>query len=307
MIPTLSRFTTKILHRRAPLPFLLGAALVLVAGGCSRSAEDTAPGHPLVGEVLEVDEERRVLVVRHEEIPDYMPAMTMEFRVSPGDLANAAPGQRIRARLIENEGEFRLERIWPADRMGEGIVEQTSRSLRQDTVIRGSKVFREVGEQVPSFALYDQNGQVVQIDRYRGRNLLINFIYTRCPVPTMCPAATQRMIRLQEAAKEAGVENFELVSISLDPEYDTPGVLRQYADNLNIDTGNYSFLTGPESAVADLMEQLGILVDRSKDLSSHTLGTILVDEKGTIRHRVFGSNWMVSDFLKRLQDLQSEK
>jgi protein SCO1 len=160
---------------------------------------------------------------------------------------------------------------------------------------------------VPAFALYDQTGQVVQVSRFTGRRAAINFIYTRCPVPEMCPAATMRMIQLQEAAREAGIENFELISISLDPEYDTPGVLRQYAEAYKIDTSNFSFLTGPERAVGDLMEQLGILVDRSQGLSSHTLGTILVDERGIIRHRVFGSNWMVSDFLRQLEAMQNEK
>jgi protein SCO1 len=291
------------LRGRISLPASL---IVLLLFGCSPRDGDDQPGYPLRGEILEVHGDRNVLVVRHEEIPGYMPAMTMEFSVSEGDLANAAPGQNIRARLIESDGRFRLERIWPVDPMAEGIVDRTGRALRQDTVIRGSKVFREVGEPVPAFALFDQNGQVVQVDRFRGRRIALNFIYTRCPVPEMCPAATQRMIQLQEAAREAGIENFELISISLDPEYDTPGVLRQYAESYRIDTSNFSLLTGPERAVADLMDQMGILVNRAEGLSSHTLGTILVDEGGVIRHRVFGSNWMVNDFLQRLKELQSE-
>ncbi len=283
-------------------------AAVFLAAGCSgNSTDDDLPGYPITGEILEVKPADNILVVKHEEIPGYMPAMTMEFSASAGDVANAAPGQRIRARLIEQEGNFRLERIWPADPVAESVVEKTGRSLRQDTTIRGSKAFREVGEAIPAFALYDQNGNVVQVDRFQGRRFVLNFIYTRCPVPEMCPAATQRMIQLQEAAKEAGIENFELISISLDPEFDTPGVLKAYAEAHKIDTSNYLFLTGPESAVADLMEQMGILVDRDGELSSHTLGTILVDEKGVIRHRVFGTNWMVGDFLQRLEAIQNEQ
>lgn len=278
-------------------------ALTLLAG-CSPEPGDDLPGHPLVGEILEVHPDRNVLVVKHEEIPDYMPAMTMEFRASGGDVANAEAGQRIRARLIEENGTFRLERIWPIDPLADGILDQVGKSLRQDTVIRGSKAFREVGEGVPAFALLDQNGQVVQSSRFRGKRIALNFIYTRCPVPEMCPAATMRMIQLQKAAEEAGIENFELFSISLDPEFDTPGVLRQYAEGFKIDTSNFSFLTGPETAVADLMEQMGILVERGEGLSSHTLGTILIDESGVIRHRVFGTNWMVSDFLEQLKAMQ---
>ena len=305
----MSKLFSTIHSRRLRLGSIFSAAIaaVILVAGCSGDAVDDLPGYPITGEILEVKAAENVLVLKHEEIPGYMPAMTMEFSVSPGDVANAAPGKRIRARLIEQDGNFRLERIWPADPVTDSVVDKTGRSLRQDTLIRGSKAFREVGEAIPAFALYDQTGKVVQVDRFQGKRFVLNFIYTRCPVPEMCPAATQRMIQLQEAAKEAGIENFQLISISLDPEFDTPGVLKAYAEAHRIDTSNYSFLTGPESAVADLMEQMGILVDREDGLSSHTLGTILVDESGVIRHRVFGTNWMVGDFLQRLEALQNEQ
>lgn len=276
---------------------------MLVLTGCP--APEQEPGRPLTGEILEVLPDQRLLVVRHEEIPGYMPAGTVEVLVSRGDAANASAGQFIRGRLTENGGKLYLAKVWPADRMSQGIMDRTSRTLMEDTMVRGSRAFREVGEVVPSFALYNQNNEVVQINRHRGRSFVLNFIYSRCPSPEMCPAATQRMIQLQKAAKEAGIEDFELFSVSLDPNYDTPGVLREYADNHAIDTANYSFLTGPEQATSNLMEQFGILVDPEIGVESHTLSTILVDESGRIRHRVFGSNWMVGDFLQRLQALDS--
>lgn len=284
---------------------------LVVAGvflsGCPAGPEDDEPGSLLVGEIVEILPEKRALVVSHEAVEGYGPAGTGEFLVSPGDLANAEVGKRIRGRLVEHSGAYHLERIWRVDRMSEGIIDRTSRQLMEDTIIRGSRVFREVGETMPAFALYDQSGSVVQINRYRGRRLVLNFIYTRCPSPEMCPAATQRMIQLQTAAREAGIENFELVSITLDPEFDTPGVLREYAERHHIDTSNFSFLTGPVTAIANLMEQFGILIDPEVGFESHTLGTMLVDETGTIRHRIFGSNWMVSDFLQRLKALDAEK
>lgn len=302
----MSNVSSKIHLRQNWLVRLTAGIAAVFLVGCSGGTEDNLPGHPLVGEILEVKMEQSILVVKHEEIPNFMPAMTMEFTASSADMANATAGQRIRARLLETDGEFRLERIWPADPLTESVVGKSGRSLREDTMIRGSKVFREVGEAIPAFALLDQNGKIVQVDRFQGRRIVLNFIYTRCPVPEMCPAATQRMIQLQSAAKDAGIENFQLISVSLDPEFDTPGVLKQFAEAYEIDTSNYSFLTGPETAVADLMTQMGILVNYEDGLSSHSLGTILVDEKGVIRHRVFGTNWMVGDFLQRLQKIQDE-
>ena len=71
---------------------------------------------------------------------------------------------------------------------------QAGAALRQDTVIRGRNAYREIGENLPDFALYDQNGGVVQPDRFRGRQIVLNFIFTRCPDPKMCPASTAKMM-----------------------------------------------------------------------------------------------------------------
>lgn len=294
--------------KRGSGPFGFGLLLTILAlgfAGCSGGGADAEPGRAFTGEIVEVLTDEGALVVEHEELGD-LPGGATKFRVSAGDLANAEVGRRIRARLVEQAGERRLVRIWPVDRMAEGIIEQSDIALREDTINRGSAAFREVGEEVPEFALYDQSGEVVRSSRYRGKKVVLNFIYTRCPSPEMCPAATQRMKQLQDAAREAGIGNFELVSITLDPDYDTPGVLREYAKQYGIDTANFSFLTGPDSAIANLMEQFGILIDPTVGVEAHTLGTMLVDETGTIRHRVFGSNWMVGDFLQRLKALETD-
>lgn len=291
------------MFRTSPSGFVFWGFLwvvTLMVWGCSFGPQEEELGHVLVGEVREVIPERSSLIVRHEAIRGYQEAGETEFKVSAGDLANAEVGKEIRGRVMEHSGAVYLDRVWRVDRMSQGILDRTGRQLMEDTIVRGSRSFREVGEVIPAFALYDQTGTVVQVNRYRGRNLVINFIYTRCPSPQMCPAATQRMIQLQQAAREAGIENFELVSITLDPDYDTPGVLREYAERNGIDTSNFSFLTGPDSAIQNLMEQFGILVDPEIGFESHTLGTMLVDPTGTIRHRVFGSNWMVGDFMDRL-------
>jgi protein SCO1/2 len=117
----------------------------------------------------------------------------------------------------------------------------------------------------------------------------------------MCPAATQKMMATQQAAREAGVANLELVSITLDPVYDTPGVLKEYADARGIDTGNFSFLTGPESAIKDLLAQFGVLTEFKGPILNHTLATILINEQGRIIHRFDGSNWEPRDFVAKMR------
>ncbi|MCW5550301.1 MAG: SCO family protein [Opitutaceae bacterium] len=280
----------------------------LLAAGCGRQEEapavvaDTGPRYPLTGEILDVDVERRILIVRHDEIPGYMPEMVMEFGVSAGDAANARPGQLIRAEMIPSDtGNYRLEKIWPDDRVAAAVVAAGTNALRQDTAIRGRRAYREVGENLPDFALYDQSGAVVQSARFRGKQIMLNFIFTRCPVATMCPAATQKMMETQRLAREAGVANLELVSITLDPVYDTPGVLKEYADARGIDTGNFSFLTGPEGAIKDLLAQFGVITEFQGPILNHTLATILINEQGRIIHRFDGSNWEPRDFVAKMR------
>ena len=224
------------------------------------------------------------------------------WAILAGDLAIAREGQRIKAELIpSDDGDFRLEKIWPIDPAADATVSAAANALRQDTTIRGKKAYREVGENLPDFALYDQTGAVVSAARFRGKQIVLNFIFTRCPVATMCPAATERMMTLQAEARKAGVPNLELVSITLDPEYDTPGVLKEYALARGIDTTNFSFLTGPENAIKDLLTQFGVITQFDGSILQHTLATLLINENGRIVHRADGSRWEVREFLEKMK------
>lgn len=283
------------------------AVVLSLAMGCSKrdatgeSAATQDGRHALTGTVISVSAERGTALVDHEEIPGYMPRMTMEFHVNPGDLRVLREGLRIRGKLYEAGDGFYLEEIWPVDPAAERIVQAAGQALRQDTVTRGGTPYREVGENLPAFALYDQDGKVVQAAQLRGRQIVLNFIFTRCPDAKMCPATVMKMMHLQAMAREAGVDDLELISITLDPEYDTPGVLRDYADARGIDTSNYTFLTGPERAIKDMLAQLGVLVFQNGPLLQHTLATVLIDAKGKIVHRVDGSAWSAEDFAGRLR------
>lgn len=288
-----------------------GVFALLGVAGCSRSdggkpstATAAAPlekRYPLTGEVVRVDAVNKVLVVQHDEIKDFMPAMTMEFSVSAADLAAAKPGERIRGDLLPvKKGNWRLENIWPDDKPAAAAIAAQGAALRQDTLIRGQSAYREVGEKMPDFALYDQEGRVVQSARFRGKQVMLNFIFSRCPVATMCPASTLKMMGTQKLARETGVANIEFVSITLDPAYDTPAVLKEYATTRGIDPTNFSFLTGPENAIKDLLTQFGVIAEFDGALLKHTLSTLLIDENGRITHRADGSAWEPQDFVAKM-------
>jgi protein SCO1/2 len=280
----------------------------LLLAGCGPSLKDSEMwavdgenGHAVVGTVLGIDREQGRALVDHEEIPEFMPAMVMEFLISRGDLEVLKEGMRIRARMVRTDDGFALSKIWPADLETDGIIEAAGAALRQDTVIRGKAAYREIGEDLPDFALYDQNGDIANAERFVGKQIVLNFIFTRCPDPKMCPASIAKMITLQGEAREKGVNNLELISITLDPEFDTPGILNEYATLRGIDTSNFTFLTGPETAIRDLILQMGVLAFAEDGLVRHTLATLLIDGKGAIIYRTDTSGWRVEDFARRLR------
>ncbi|MSU46747.1 MAG: redoxin domain-containing protein [Lacunisphaera sp.] len=284
---------------------------VLLIPGCAKQESTTAanavaikPGekrYPLTGEIVSANTGRQTLIVAHDEIKGFMMAMTMEFKVASGDLAIAKSGQHIRAELVQRDDGFYLEKIWSDDAATRRALDAAASALAQDTAMRGKDAYREVGENLPEFTLLDQEGRAVAGNRFRGKQVVLNFIFTRCPIATMCPAATERMAALQQAAKAAGAKDLELVSLSLDPEYDTPGILKEYAQIRRLDTANWSFLTGPDDAMRQLLAQMGVIREFEGATIKHTLATVLINEQGKIIHRVEGSNWLIEDFVRRLR------
>ncbi len=299
------RFSTTAAHLARWALAAACAGLLSLDAGCGRASEKSetkTEGYTLHGEILGVDAQHNQLTVKHEEVKGLMPAMTMEFAASPGDVANAKVGQHIHAELVpEKNGDFHLEKIWVEDAAKNAVVDAAAKALVQDTVALGNKAYHEVGDTAPEFALYDEDGQVVQSTRFRGKQVMMNFIFTRCPVPNMCPASVARFQSTQKQAREAGVKNLELISITLDPAYDTPGVLKTYTMARGIDTSNYSFLTGPENAIKSLLSQFGVLAYFQGPLLDHTLATLLIDENGKIIYRVDGSRWEPADFIGKMK------
>jgi protein SCO1/2 len=284
---------------------MAGLMALAALSGCGKKLPPPAPQekhYPLTGEVLAVDAVWKRVTVQHDPVAGLMPGMTMAFPVSAGDAALVHAGERIRADLVmDAAGNGRLEAIWPDDRVATATVAEGAERLREDTHDRGDQAYREVGENMPDFALYDQSGRVVESARFRGKQIMLNFIYSRCPFANMCPLSTAKMMQTQKLARESGVRNIEFVSITLDPAYDTPGVLKEYADVRHIDTSNFSFLTGPEGAIRDLLTQFGIIAEFQDGVLKHTLGTLLIDAKGRIVWRADDNEWQPGEFVGRMR------
>lgn len=282
---------------------------LLILVGCSPSEQNLElgagdeEGHLLVGEIKAIDEANSLLKVAHEDIPGFMPAMTMDFGVSEGDLQNAGVGQRIKARMVrDEEGGFELKRIWPLDEEDARNLKEYNERLQKQ--LKELPVGRYLGEgdEAADFALLDHRGNVITSDDLRGKPLVMNFIFTRCPDANMCPLSTSKMGRLQTLANDAELPvNF--VSVSMDPEFDTPGVLRQYADAYGISGDDFYFVTGPKPATANLLRSYGVTAIEKVDTIMHSLATVLIDQKGEIVLRSDKSAWEPEAYLEKLRAL----
>ncbi len=253
----------------------LRAAVALVLA-CAALACRPANVYEAHGIVREVDPATGQAVIEHEEIPGLMSAMTMSFDVpDKALLAQLAPGQHIEFELEVTERSYRV-----ISARTEGSTAGAARSPSLASALNQN-------DPAPGFSLVDQAGRTVTLADLSGKVLLVDFIFTRCPGP--CPIMTSRHVELQRALAPELRERVRFVSISLDPKYDTPDVLKAYADARGADLSSWIFLTGPESDVAEVVRRFGVGTLRAADGNiDHALATFLVDGRGRIAKRWLG-------------------
>lgn len=148
------------------------------------------------------------------------------------------------------------------------------------------------GDPIPSFVLHDQNGTTLRHSDFNGKIVVINFIFTRCGAPTMCPSATKKMGELASLVREQSLQNdVRFVTISFDPEHDTPEVLAQYAKGFSIDLSNYSFLTGDAQTVNRLTKTFGVATVSENGTINHTMKTVIFNKMGNMVYATSQVDW----------------
>jgi cytochrome oxidase Cu insertion factor (SCO1/SenC/PrrC family) len=196
---------------------------------------------------------------------------------------------------------YLLHYLWPDERGDRIRFDNVNRLLRRDTLSLGDGSIRSVGDQLPPFALYDQDGEIITTDYFDGSVTVLNFIFTRCSVPEMCPASTMKMKKLQALAAKTKIENVKFLSITLDPFYDSPAVLKQYAQAYGVNEESFRFGTADKGVIDDLTRQFGLLRKNDESLTiDHTMRTLMINFRRQIIYQVPGKDWSVEDFLSRL-------
>ncbi len=259
-----------------------------VLQGCR--SEDSSDEHPvsiasptatyqLRGIVVSSDPAKGVISVDAEAIPGLMGAMTMPYKLAqPGVAAELHPGDHITARLQISDVASVLDQI--------DVIQQVQPDYKP------AKTYNvpEAGQQVPDFKFLNQNGKTIAIDQFRGKVLLVTFIYTRCPLPDYCIRMSRNFAGIQHqlAADPQLYNKTHLLSVSFDPAFDTPQVLRSYGTAYSGEHGNQAFshwdFAAPSSSELDSVDQffdVGVSAGSNNTLT-HSLSTAVIAPNGTI-------------------------
>jgi cytochrome oxidase Cu insertion factor (SCO1/SenC/PrrC family) len=225
--------------------------------------------------------------------------------IHPGDAA-IGWAKPVRCTLVPRDGKVFAENVVSADPEELRQERQVVDDLRRDTFERGQIVMRGANELMPMMALWDQDGRFRIKKDFLGSPLAVNFVFTSCHNARMCPASTQAMRQLgDELAKRPALADVRLLTITFDPETDTPGVLRTYAQGYGIDFRRHTFLTGREAHTKDLMRHYGILTTRSDGTILHNAALVIVSPEGRIVQRREGAVFDpvdVADYFARLAE-----
>jgi len=265
------------------------------SASCRRSGNEKR--YDLRGKVLVVEPDKHLVTVSHEDVKGYMPAMTMPFTVpSESDLQILAPDDQITATLVVDGSQAWLEDL---------II--TRQSANASSAMPGVVMAKE-GDEVPNFRLRNQDNREIRIQNYRGKTLLLTFIYTRCPVPEYCTLMSNNFAQIESAlGQDPGVyEKTHLLSVSIDPAYDTPEVLRSYGaahtERYEKETfAHWEFAGGTSEQVKDIAQYFGLTYIPDKDQIIHGLRTVIVRPDGRVGKIYTGNDWKPEEVVEEIK------
>jgi protein SCO1/2 len=276
------------------------ASLGAMAGCRRRSANEKR--YELKGKVVAVEKDKRLVTIAHEEIKGYMSGMVMPFTIKddwPFEIP-LVPGDQITATLVVDGSTSWLEDVVIAK-------ESTETGAKAPDGLAEPKT----GDEVPNYELTNQDGKNVRIKDYRGKALVLTFIYTRCPMPDQCTLMSNNFSIIdQELQKQPELyEKTHLLSVSFDPDYDTPKVLRSYGAAF---TGRYSnetfqhweFATGTKDEIKGLAQFFGLRywhdTESGQEQIIHSLRTAVIGPDGKV-FKVYRENqWKPEEVLRDL-------
>ena len=291
--------------KSVPLLFII-VGLGLTFLSCSRR-NPNEKRFPIKGTVIAVNKTDHTATIKHEDIPGHMPGMTMEFKIKgDADLQVMKPGDEITGTLVIDDAATWIEIT---------TITEGGAKLTPTTVVPGEP---KPGDEIPDFELVNQDGRRIHLAQYRGQALALTFVYTRCPQPDQCTLMSTNFATIdRELQAQSDVyAKTHLLTISFDPDYDTPKVMRSYGAS---HTERYSdekfqhweFATGTAEQVKRIAEYFGLRyfhdTESGQDQIIHSLRTAVIDSNGKLVKLYRGNEWKPVEIAEDLKALATAK
>jgi protein SCO1/2 len=286
--------------------------LTLVAlAGCRSGRQpsaQTAAGpaykvYHLRGKVVSTDAAKGEVTLDHEAIPGFMEAMTMPYKLKDASiLGELHPGDVITADVLvspDPNADYLLDHIV--------VVAQAKPDYRPTASYR----VPAPGDAAPDFKLRNQDGRAIHLGQFKGKALLITFIYTRCSQPNFCPRVTRNFAAVERAlaANPALYGKTHLLSVSFDPEHDTPERLRAYgATYIGSDAKNafahWEFAVPEKPVLLEMAKFFDLGITNEADSTiTHTLSTTLIGADGKVARFYPGNVWTAEQLTADMRQL----
>ena len=275
--------------------FCLFLLLGMVLSGCHKSEKR----YRLTGQVISKKNATNEVEVKHDAIPNFMPAMTMTYPVHDSNaVAALQPGDMIEADVVvpKNGDPYWLDDVT--------ITNTPQGPIKAASAPR----LLSPGDTIPDVPLTNQDGKPLHLAELKGKAVLVTFIYTRCPQPTFCPRISSQFASIQDdlAKNPDDYSKTHLVSISLDPSYDTPAVLKKYGlaymDNNPGGFTHWEFARTTPEDLSKLAKAFGLEYFQQDNQIVHTMNTVLLSPDGTVAKTWEGNEWKTSDALASLHE-----
>jgi protein SCO1 len=291
-----------IVNHRTPRICLIALILAgaFLSSSCNRARTQTAKRYPFTGRVVSVDSQAQSALIDGDSIPGFMDAMAMSYKVKPAaTLSHLLPGDSISAEVVSApEDENGGSDSWLEN------VKVTAHPKTPPPAPATALHMPAPGEAVPNFSFTNQAGSRISLQQYRGKVLFVTFIYTRCPFPDFCPRVSSNFAEIyKQLGTNPALAGVHLLSVSFDPERDTPRVLRDYGFSVahTHDPALFSrweFAVPSASDLPRIADFFALTVKLEGGLFTHNLSTAVIGPDGKIVKWYHGSDWQVSDLIK---------
>jgi len=284
----------------------LFASLVLAGCKSGQNSQNQSNGvqvYHLRGKVVSTDAPHAIVVLDHEAIPGFMDAMTMPYQLKdPNIIGDLHRGDVITADLLVSKSGQQtvlLDHIV--------VVAQAKPDYKPAVTYH----VPAPGDVVPDFKLTNQDGRAIHLAQFKGKTLLVTFIYTRCPLPNFCPLVTRNFAAINSSlsADPKIYAGTHLLSVSFDPEHDTPAVLRAYGtqyigDDAKTAFTHWDFAVPAKSKLGEMARFFDVgMSDSSDGTITHTLSTTVIGPDGKVVQFYPGNEWTPDQLMDEVKKL----